>query len=370
MRGGLLDVFPATEDRAVRVDMFDVEIESLRWFSTFTQRSLGEVEEVEIAPAAELAAEHRELAELAAEELAPARDGEAAERPDIAELLPVERFGALLDLIGGRHRADRRRRGGARARARATTGTTSARRSATTDAHHLYVSPEQITATLDERARTWLSAHASDQQIELRAQAADTAARSLAEAEPELEQLVRSGYRTVVAFPRRGEGERAAYNLGRLKASWLGEDVDVAPPGPRALAALRRRLAARGLRRAAAEARRLPRAPAAAPPAPAGRRRRGRRPARGDGARCARSPSCAPATSSCTRTTASRASPASRRARSRTSRATTCTSNTRATTACYVPTDQLAKISRYVGTAARDGASAAVASSAARAGRR
>jgi transcription-repair coupling factor (superfamily II helicase) len=42
LRGGLLDVFPATEERAVRVDMFDVEIESLRWFSTFTQRSLGE----------------------------------------------------------------------------------------------------------------------------------------------------------------------------------------------------------------------------------------------------------------------------------------------------------------------------------------
>ncbi len=68
LRGGLLDVFPATEERAVRVDMFDVEIESLRWFSTFTQRSLGDVEEVEIAPAAELAAEHRELAEMAGAE--------------------------------------------------------------------------------------------------------------------------------------------------------------------------------------------------------------------------------------------------------------------------------------------------------------
>jgi transcription-repair coupling factor (superfamily II helicase) len=30
-----------------------------------------------------------------------------------------------------------------------------------------------------------------------------------------------------VAFPRRGEGERAAYNLGRMQATWLGEDVDV-----------------------------------------------------------------------------------------------------------------------------------------------
>src|SRR5271166_6153030 len=99
LRGGLLDIFPATEERAVRVDMFDVEIESLRWFSTFTQRSLEAVEEVEIAPAAELAAEHRELAELAVAELPAhgfrAGEGEESERPDIAELLPVERFGAL-----------------------------------------------------------------------------------------------------------------------------------------------------------------------------------------------------------------------------------------------------------------------------------
>src|SRR6202022_2445945 len=83
------------------------------------------------------------------------------------------------------------------------------------------------TAALQERARIWLSGISGAQEIVLRAQSADTAARSLPEAEPELEKLVRSGYRTVVAFPRRGEGERAAYNLGRLRASWLGEGVDV-----------------------------------------------------------------------------------------------------------------------------------------------
>src|ERR1700722_17040718 len=225
LRGGLLDVFPATEERAVRVDMFDVEIESLRWFSTFTQRSLGDVQEVEIAPAAELAIEHRELAEIAVEQLPSRRvsggdDVEGFERPDIAELLPVERFGALLDLVGEHtqlvvaaeedldpvladHWSD----------VCAAFGDE--------DAHHLYVSPQSIRETLDARARIWLSSHSSGQEIELRAQAADTAARSLAEAEPELEKLVRSGYRTVVAFPRRGEGERAAYNLGRLKATWL-----------------------------------------------------------------------------------------------------------------------------------------------------
>src|ERR687886_1137100 len=92
VRGGLLDVYPATEERAVRVDLFDDEIESLRWFSTFTQRSLGDTDVVEIAPAAELAAEHRELAEIAAL-------GTPEERPDVAELLPVDDFRELLDLI-------------------------------------------------------------------------------------------------------------------------------------------------------------------------------------------------------------------------------------------------------------------------------
>ena len=91
------------------------------------------------------------------------------------------------------------------------------------DAHHLYVSPRELHPVLRERARIWLSSLASGQELEFRAQSADTAARSLAEAEPQLEKLVRSGYRTVVAFPRRGEGERAAYNLARLKATWLEE---------------------------------------------------------------------------------------------------------------------------------------------------
>jgi transcription-repair coupling factor (superfamily II helicase) len=231
LRGGLLDVFGATEERAVRVDMFDVEIESLRWFSTFTQRSLGEVQEVEIAPAAELAFEHRELATVVGEEIAAngaafAAAGEgAAGRPDIAELLPVDRFGALLDLIG----ADTQLVVAAEeelAPALSDHWSDVTAAFGEEDARHLYVSPESVQAAVKERARIWLSAISGGQELELRAQSADTAARSLAEAEPELEKLVRSGYRTVVAFPRRGEGERAAYNLGRLKASWLEEGVD------------------------------------------------------------------------------------------------------------------------------------------------
>jgi transcription-repair coupling factor (superfamily II helicase) len=245
-RGGLLDIYPATEDRAVRVDLFDIEIESLRWFSTFTQRSLGEATEVEIAPAAELAAEHRELAEIAAMEFRDAAsskrntdpDGEV-ERRDVAELLPVERFGAFLDLTADAAVLLAAEEEIGPALADHWQDVCAAFHD--DDAHHLYVAPDAITAALDSRASVRLSSHDSDQPLEFRAQAPDVAARSLKEAEPELEKLVRSGYRTIVAWATRGEGERAAYNLGRLKASWLGEGDPAGVDNPLRFAKVRLR---------------------------------------------------------------------------------------------------------------------------------
>src|SRR5829696_8444182 len=216
IRGGLLDVYPATEDRAIRVDMFDIEIEALRWFSTFTQRSLGETDAVEIAPAAELAAEHRELAEIAALE-------EPDERPDVAELLPVDQFRDLLDLLPPETELV----------LAADEDTQPALRDHwddvcaafhDTDAHQLYVSPDGILAALQRRRPLRLSSISGSQPLEFRAQAAEFAARSLNEAEPELEKLVRSGYTTLVTWPNRGGGERAAYNLVRVKPRWEGTE--------------------------------------------------------------------------------------------------------------------------------------------------
>ena len=95
----------ATEDRAARLELFGDEIEQIRWFSTFTQRSLGEAEAIELAPAAELRSEHRELAELVLTDYPPAADAkrstsaDESERPDLAELLPLDSFRAPLDLI-------------------------------------------------------------------------------------------------------------------------------------------------------------------------------------------------------------------------------------------------------------------------------
>ncbi len=171
IRGDILDVYPATEERAVRCELFDIEVERLTWFSTFTQRSLEEAERVEIAPAAELAPEHRELAEIAAE-------SEESERPDVADVLPVERFRELLDLVPE----------DALVAVAAEEELAPALRDywedVTTsfhddDAHHLYVKPEALDAALDRRAALRLSSISQDQPHEFRAQAADSAARSL-----------------------------------------------------------------------------------------------------------------------------------------------------------------------------------------------
>ncbi|MFL5839748.1 MAG: DEAD/DEAH box helicase, partial [Thermoleophilaceae bacterium] len=213
VRGDIVDIYPATEERAVRIELFDIEIERMTWFSTFTQRSLEDSDHVEIEPAAELAPEHRELAEIAAE-------SEADDRPDIADVLPLDRFRDLLDLIPADTQIV------VAAEEEIAPSLSDWWKDVCTsfhdeDAHQLYQPPERVQEALEQRASLWLSSISADQPHEFRAQAADAFARSLPDAEPELEKLVRSGYRTVVAWGRRGEAERAQYNLARVHAEFL-----------------------------------------------------------------------------------------------------------------------------------------------------
>src|SRR5947199_6820796 len=149
IRGDILDVYPATEERAVRCELFDVEVERLTFFSTFTQRSLEEAERVEIAPAAEIGPEHRELAEIAATE-------DPDERPDIADLLPVDRFRDLLSLVP----ADAVVAIAAEEEIEPSLADLWHDVSTSfhdVDAHHLYVSPDDVRAVLEERTALRLS---------------------------------------------------------------------------------------------------------------------------------------------------------------------------------------------------------------------
>ena len=206
-RGGVLDVFGATEERAARLELFGDEIDQVRWFSTFTQRSLGEAEEVELSPATELAPEFREAAELALE-----GDGD---RPELADILPLERFTAFLDLVSEETAIAVTEEIQTALRDHWEDVTTAMHDA---DARRLYV---DVAGPLAERAAISVSTSHSGQRLSFRAQSPSSAARSIAEAEAQLERELRSGYRVVVAFEHRGEAERARYNLQRLDASLL-----------------------------------------------------------------------------------------------------------------------------------------------------
>jgi transcription-repair coupling factor (superfamily II helicase) len=213
VRGGILDVYPATEERAVRIELFGDEVESMRWFSTFTQRSLGDAELVELAPAAELDAEHRELAEMAALEAAE----EGGQPSNLAELLPLEHFKAPLDLVPDAAAVVLAAAEEIEPALHDFWDDVTAAMHAE-DAQHLYV---DVAAPLGERASLALTAAGEDDEDAFRAARAESPARSVKEAEGELEKLVRSGYRAVVAFDNRGEAERARYGLDRIDARLL-----------------------------------------------------------------------------------------------------------------------------------------------------
>jgi transcription-repair coupling factor (superfamily II helicase) len=217
-RGDIIDVFPSTGENAVRIEFFDIEIESLRRFSTFTQRSLEGVESVELEPATELAAEHREAASQA---LADHENGDDSSQIDIAELLPIDRFHALLDLapddtwlaVSGREDVEA-------ALAELWADIEATYHDAA--GHGLYVPPEELLKWLEAGADLSVSnLTAVPGSPELRAERPASMARSFEAAEIEVEKLLRSGYRTIIAWSRRSELERAEYNLARVQPTKL-----------------------------------------------------------------------------------------------------------------------------------------------------
>ncbi|MBE2270433.1 MAG: transcription-repair coupling factor [Anaerolinea sp.] len=57
-RGGILDIYPLAQDRPVRIEFFDDEIDSLRHFDPATQRSTEKITQITITPAREVLPEH------------------------------------------------------------------------------------------------------------------------------------------------------------------------------------------------------------------------------------------------------------------------------------------------------------------------
>lgn len=54
VRGGIIDIFPLTEENPIRIEFFDDEVDTIRYFKTDTQRSQVKTERVNITPVYEL----------------------------------------------------------------------------------------------------------------------------------------------------------------------------------------------------------------------------------------------------------------------------------------------------------------------------
>ncbi|TEB40666.1 CarD family transcriptional regulator, partial [Flavobacterium circumlabens] len=63
IRGGLIDIYPVTGD-PVRIELFDTEVDGMRLFDVETQRSLGNVEQVEITTASDYIFTSEQISQL------------------------------------------------------------------------------------------------------------------------------------------------------------------------------------------------------------------------------------------------------------------------------------------------------------------
>lgn len=63
-RGGIVDIYSMNHDNPIRIEFFDNEIESIRFFDTVTQRTLQTIDQVTIIPATDLLFSDEQIAEL------------------------------------------------------------------------------------------------------------------------------------------------------------------------------------------------------------------------------------------------------------------------------------------------------------------
>ncbi|WP_375178920.1 transcription-repair coupling factor [Enterococcus rotai] len=61
IRGSIVDVYPLNSEYPVRAELFDIEIDSLRYFEADTQRSVGNIESVTLSPMTDLVFSNADL---------------------------------------------------------------------------------------------------------------------------------------------------------------------------------------------------------------------------------------------------------------------------------------------------------------------
>jgi transcription-repair coupling factor (superfamily II helicase) len=192
VRGGLVDVFPTTGRDPLRVELFGDEVEALRAFSPFTQRTLHDVERAVVYPAVE-------------------------RRLDLVEPSLEDEVVVPLDLVPALDRPP-----------------------------DFVWQPDDVRTVWEEelegpppslKGAAELDPLPQGQEHSFEAQRPAIAARGLAEAENELAALLRTENRVVIAFPHRGEALRTLNLLRRVEARLL-EPGEPLPDEPELLFAV------------------------------------------------------------------------------------------------------------------------------------
>lgn len=63
-RGGIVDIYPLNHPHPIRVEFFDTEVESVRYFDPSTQRTISQLNEAEILPAADILFSDEQIASI------------------------------------------------------------------------------------------------------------------------------------------------------------------------------------------------------------------------------------------------------------------------------------------------------------------
>jgi transcription-repair coupling factor (superfamily II helicase) len=213
VRGGLVDIFPASDQAPVRVEFWGDEVESIRSFSVYSQRSLATLDEVDVVAAAEAhGVAPRPVTSFLGEEARVILVDPGGAR------VRVEAFRADLDDVFGPEGDSATDRGDGSALEPEVESRTHHE-----DGRVHYLEWTDARAALSayptvtmEGGAPSASAQASVPEFVVRASAADLPVTSLPEAEREIERLAGKGFRVVVAFESRAEAERAVYMLKRL----------------------------------------------------------------------------------------------------------------------------------------------------------
>ena len=179
VRGGIIDFFPAGWITPARLEFWGDELESLRSFSPFTQRSLGSIESVVVYAATEPEAKGPdgpgllEKSEAVIARVDPAAASESAGSfwEDISGQLPEA------------------------------------------EAAGLYFSPGELENTLDDFSAVVLESLPLNQPHRFPVSGIDFGSRKISDASAQLDRLVKDGYRVFVCFASTGAALRAEHGL-------------------------------------------------------------------------------------------------------------------------------------------------------------